>query len=138
MIQAATFCVYALALLSHRPTVPQALTCIDVHVAAERAGIDPVLLTAMSWHESRFTASAVSSQGARGPLQVMPQYFCPNKTHRGCDLIKAGVRAFKEWQSRHPVVKRTLCHYNQGNTCRAGGQRYARKVLHTANRLRQR
>lgn len=33
---------------------------------------DPVLITAMTWQESRFNTKAVSKSGARGLLQMMP------------------------------------------------------------------
>ena len=40
--------------------------------AAERHGLDPVLLTAMAQTESAFDPRAVSPKGARGLLQLMP------------------------------------------------------------------
>jgi soluble lytic murein transglycosylase-like protein len=41
--------------------------------AAERHGLDPVLLTAVAQTESAFDPSAVSPKGARGLLQLMPE-----------------------------------------------------------------
>jgi soluble lytic murein transglycosylase-like protein len=41
--------------------------------AAERHGLDPVLLTAMAEVESSFDPAAVSHKGARGLLQLMPE-----------------------------------------------------------------
>jgi soluble lytic murein transglycosylase-like protein len=41
--------------------------------AAERHGLDPVLLTAMAQTESAFDPNAVSPRGARGLLQLMPE-----------------------------------------------------------------
>lgn len=136
MVESVTLCALALAALSHNPTADQLSTCVEVHLEAQAQGVDPSLMIAMSWHESRFNRRAVSHAGARGAMQVMPRYFCPKRTHKGCNLIRAGVKAFKAWQRRHPAIRGTLCHYNSGNVCRPGGRRYASAVLATLERLR--
>lgn len=52
---------------------PPPVTVKDILTrAAQKAGIDPNLLMAVSWHESSWRQSAVSDQGAIGLLQVMP------------------------------------------------------------------
>lgn len=43
-----------------------------IRAAAERYGLDPVLLKAILWVESRFAPAAVSHKGARGIGQLMP------------------------------------------------------------------
>lgn len=40
--------------------------------AADRHGLDPALLSAVAWQESRFRQGAVSSKGAVGVMQLMP------------------------------------------------------------------
>jgi len=44
----------------------------QIEQAAAQAGIDPRLLAAMVWQESRFQADAVSTSGAIGLTQLMP------------------------------------------------------------------
>jgi len=45
-----------------------------IHAAATVEGLDPALLLASGWTESRFNPAAVSSIGARGIWQQLPQY----------------------------------------------------------------
>lgn len=44
-----------------------------VFEAAVENGLDPYLLVSVMYVESKFNAEAVSSQGARGLMQIMPQ-----------------------------------------------------------------
>jgi cell wall-associated NlpC family hydrolase len=44
-----------------------------IQQAASAAGVDPALLAAVSWTESGFNASATSSAGAQGLMQLMPR-----------------------------------------------------------------
>lgn len=57
--------------LSQLPAAGQAWAS-DIERAAANAGIDPRLLAAMVWQESRFQADAVSKSGAVGLAQLMP------------------------------------------------------------------
>jgi soluble lytic murein transglycosylase-like protein len=41
--------------------------------AAKKFGVDPNLVAAMAFRESRFDSSAVSSRGAQGIMQLMPR-----------------------------------------------------------------
>ena len=43
-----------------------------IHDAANKAGIDPAFLAAVTWGESRFRPDAVSWAGAMGLTQLMP------------------------------------------------------------------
>ncbi len=57
------------------PTYPLALhPTLDAFVteAATKYGVDPVLVRAVAWQESRFRNSAVSRKGAIGVMQLMP------------------------------------------------------------------
>jgi len=51
--------------------VPQYLASI-ITDAAKTYGVDPNLVAAMAFRESRFNATAVSSRGAQGIMQLMP------------------------------------------------------------------
>lgn len=57
------------------PTYPLRLhPTLDAYVieAAAKYGVDPVLVRAVAWQESRFSYSAVSRKGAIGVMQLMP------------------------------------------------------------------
>ncbi len=44
----------------------------SIQEAAQRYGVDPVLLDALAWQESRYNPSVRSSAGAFGVMQLMP------------------------------------------------------------------
>ena len=52
--------------------VPQYLANV-ISSAAKTYGVDPNLIAAMAFRESSFNASAVSSRGAQGIMQLMPR-----------------------------------------------------------------
>lgn len=104
--------------------------CHEVAQAALRQGVEPALAVALSFTESRFSMDAKSSAGAVGPLQILPKYYCPNKTIKGCDLIDAGIGAIIRHRRRYgPRRFDVLCHWNSGNRCTARSKYFARKVL---------
>ena len=109
--------------------------CLEIAETAEEMGTDPSLAVAVGWVESKFFANAKSKIGALGPLQVLPQYHCPDKTAKGCELIRAGVGALQKYVRKyantkkvHNGIKDALCHYSSGNKCTKQGRRYAAKV----------
>src|SRR4051794_19449497 len=51
--------------------VPQYLAAI-INDASLKYGVDPNLIAAVAFHESRFNAHAVSSYGAQGLMQLLP------------------------------------------------------------------
>lgn len=97
--------------------VPQHLAGI-ITDAAKTYGVDPNLLAAMAFRESRFDANAVSRRGAQGIMQLMP------KTARALgvrdsfdarDNIFGGAKYVKYLLDRfHGDVALTLAAYNAG------------------------
>jgi cell wall-associated NlpC family hydrolase len=93
--------------------------------AAERHGLDPVLLAAVARAESGFDPAAVSPAGARGLMQIMPA------TARGLGVdpmdpvqaIDGAARYLSEQLTRFGSVELALAAYNAGpgNVQRHGG-----------------
>ncbi len=120
-------------------------TCMQVAIVADRANIDPVYATALAYTESRFRRTAVSSVGAQGPMQVLPQYHCPNGRLRGCDLVAAGVGALGRYMRRYGGWDGTrcgrvnwgeaFCHYNSGRNCYRRSRAFARTVQRRASQI---
>lgn len=145
----AVVCALALAQLltgygGHLPTDYDARfdVCVEVAQAASDFAPDlPItLVVAVAANESAFT-SPVSKAGARGPLQIMPQYFCPDKNgevwpHKrrgrlqGCDLIRYGVHALQWFRDEYQGDwAEALCHWNSGTKCYKSSRSFARKIL---------
>lgn len=115
----------------------QLLARIDTLAAKE--GIDPQLLRAMAWAESRFDPDARSPRGALGILQVMPETA---KKYGAVDLANreqvaaAGVRYLKSLLTRYPGdLARAVAAYNCGEEAVETGRiteeatRYRSQVL---------
>ena len=116
-------------------TLPARLAvCARVHRAALRHRVDPALVVALAWAESRLEDGRTSRAGAQGPLQVVPRWRCPGGQADGCDLVDAGVRALAGLIERHGAV-RGVCHYAAGNRCTVRALRYAGGVVSLAERL---
>jgi soluble lytic murein transglycosylase-like protein len=109
--------------------------CVEVVVKADAEQMDRHVAIAIAWFESRFTPTAVSSEGAVGTMQVIPRWACPNRRKQGCDLVAAGVHAYLAWLRRYKEPRLALCHYNSGNVCTGSSRAYARRVLDLAERL---
>jgi len=116
---------------------PRTEVCEAIGEAAQAAGEDPAVLISLGWHESRYARKVTSHKGAQGPLQVIPGYWCPGRTVKGCDLIKAGVRAYTTYRKKHKGLRETLCHYNSGNVCYPKSYSYADSVIRKAKAVRR-
>ncbi len=89
-----------------------------IHQAANRHGIDPAMILAIIMAESSFNPNAVSSRGAQGLMQLMPQTaeslgvadaFDPGKN------IDAGARYFRQLLNHcRGDVQLALAAYNAG------------------------
>lgn len=107
---------------------------------ATRAGVDPYLVAAIAWKESRFTPSARSRTGDCGIMQVNPRWS-PYNCVQLLDLrtgIRAGIQSMLYWRKRFGKREPNyewLCHYNSGNKCWRRSRAYARKVRSLRSRL---
>ncbi len=111
---------------------------------ARAHGMDPAVVKAVAWQESRWRVDAVSSSGARGVMQVMPstgRWISSNLAGRTLDLddpadnVLAGVLYLKYLQQLTGGNEaRMLASYLQGpnavarNGISAAGQRYVSSV----------
>lgn len=108
--------------------------------AGARHGVDPALLRAVAWVESRFDPAAVSPAGARGLMQLMPD----TAAALGVDpldpaqAVDGAARLLAGHLRRFGSVELALAAYNAGGgaVARAGGvppypetQAYVRRVL---------
>jgi soluble lytic murein transglycosylase-like protein len=99
--------------------------------AATAYAIDPVLLVALSYHESCFQKSARSTAGAIGVMQLLPKYFGRQATEEQHILRGAGVLKLYEQKCR--TTLRALGAYRSGR-CQAGPR--ARATLRQARIIR--
>ena len=87
---------------------------------AEQKGIDPFVFTSLIFHESAFRPRVVSSAGACGLTQVLPQYsdYTCDQLKKPKTSIKAGMIALSYWLTRAKGdLVHGLCGYNAGNVC---------------------
>ena len=111
------------------------MVCLDVAGEAHEQGVDTNLAVALAWAESRFEYPT-SSRGAKGPLQVIPGWWCPGRQELGCDLVAAGVLALSTFLEREPTITKAVCAYNGNPGCAwPGGRRFAEAVVRRARVL---
>ena len=104
--------------------------CLDVVHMAQTFNLDPALVAAISLVESKFEMGAVSSSGAVGPLQILPEYHCPDGDVSKCNLLYHGAKAVQKFLNRYPEDElEMLCHYNSGTVCNKKSREYARIVM---------
>ena len=92
-------------------------TCRAVAYEAKRQDVAPSKAIALAWAESGFLPDVTSKVGAKGPMQVMPKWWCKPYREKGkpCDYIESGVRALKAFERLFPKsFVDTVCHYNSG------------------------
>jgi len=120
-------------------------TCIYVASKAESLGEDPSLIVSLAWSESRFNWKAKSKQGAIGPLQVIPKYWC--KGRKKCERIEAGLRALTWWRAHandkgvkwctREWMIHALCRYNAGYRCGRKSRAWAATIMGRAEWLNE-
>lgn len=83
--------------------------CQQVAFSADRMGVDPNLMIAIAFYESKFERGLISSAGAVGVMQVKKKFVdC-----QGCNEIEYGIKAYQIWLAK-----------SEGDVCLALG-RYA-------------
>jgi len=128
----------------HMPNADFACKHMDAVVEySEKYDIDPVLLTALIYAESRWNPKVESKAGACGLTQVIPKwsrkfgYVSCNQLKNNPDLaIKKGAQILSYWINNYNRgnIRLGLCGYNAGYRCRKildkrGHTRYTRRVL---------
>ena len=99
---------------------------------ARKHGVDPLLVKAMVWRESRFDPDKVGTSGERGLMQVMEgaaqdwtkaekiETFVPTDLFDPKTNLEVGVwyiaRALERWKDRDDPVPFALAEYNAGRS----------------------
>lgn len=114
------------------------LVCAEVAREARRQDVDVTSALALAWSESRFTTFNTSGKGAKGPLQVIPKWWCDDVY--ACDYTEAGVKALKAFSRLYPKsFVDTVCHYNSGTEkeCNSRSVSFAIYVDNLRNKVRR-
>jgi len=123
----------------------RAAVCLEVGRAADELELPVEIAVSVALEESRFMRELKSKAGARGPLQIIPRYHCPNpegahKPHErrgrlaGCDLVIDGVKALRWFWIEYGEGdwSRGLAHYNSGEKVYPSSRAYARRIMKRA------
>ncbi len=122
---------------------------VQAHVfnLCEQRDIDPAVVFAMIWRETRYDVDAIGDSGyAFGLLQIQPRWHGERMERLGCtDLldpiqnITVGVDYLAEMIERGNGLEWALCAYNAGASGankRGGTSQYTREVMEEAERIR--
>lgn len=132
--------------------VPRLRVKALIRAEARRAGVDPHLALALAWQESGFQQDIVSSAGAVGVMQVLPEtgrWMGTNVVGRRLDLadvednVVAGVRFLALLLRMTGKPQAALAGYYQGlasvqdNGQYAETKAYVRNILYLQRRFRR-
>lgn len=118
-----------------------------IFTMCEQRGIDPAIVFAIIWRESRYDASVIGDNGnAVGLMQVQERYHADRMARLGCDNlmnplqnVMVGIDYLAEMIDRENGVKWAVTAYNRGavgaNRC-GGASQYADDVLAEAERMK--
>lgn len=122
--------------------------------SARRHSIEPEIVAALIYSESRWTPDAVSSKGACGLMQVVPRWARSERGRRlTCDDLKdpaisieTGTAQLARWRDEinGGDMHLALCSYATGADCKKNskrvraGKRYANFIFKTAAKIRER
>lgn len=112
-------------------------------VAAEKSGLDPLLVLAVIGIESRFNPIAQSPMGAKGLMQIIPKYHQERLLARGGEAlvldpvtnVLVGTEILQEYVRMTGTLEAGLQFYNGASW--DGTARYAQKVMEERARLEQ-
>jgi hypothetical protein len=112
---------------------------LSMHVieSSEKYAVDPFILSAIIFNESRWTPSATNNEGAIGLGQIKFKYVPETKEDLLISIINIDVMARLLSDSYYPKEK-----YNYAIACYASGRpkcsnkKYAKWIIHLANRLK--
>lgn len=96
--------------------VTKATTAAILEETARRHGLEPNLLAAVAWQESRGRMSAVSVKGARGVMQLMPATAAELGVRADdlADNIRGGALYLRRQIDRFGSIPLALAAYNAG------------------------
>ncbi|PTY02641.1 murein transglycosylase [Verrucomicrobia bacterium LW23] len=103
-----------------------------IKIVAKEHNVDPLLIRAVIWRESRFARHAQGTSGERGLMQLMPKTalewakknnhidFKESDLYEPLTNIKAGTfvlaRGLEKWKDRDNPVPFALAEYNAGRS----------------------
>ncbi len=104
-----------------------------IEAAGRRNGVDPALLKAVIWRESRFDRDATGTKGEVGLMQIMVQFAAKDwaDAHKRPAPTKGALsdpelnieigswylgRALRRWSEYREAAALALCEYNAGPT----------------------
>lgn len=106
-------------------------TCEKVADKAIDSDVDPLLALAIAVEETRLQPNVTSPAGAKGPMQVLPKYWCPKSSKkRPCDYIGAGLKALSYYLAKGKSERDALRMYAGAGK---GARDYAERVLRRYN-----
>lgn len=106
-----------------------------VYDAAEKAGVDPLLMIALVQSESRFNPKATS--GNDYGLFQLNSIWHPQHKDSISNHIKYGISFYKQLLSRFKDRDKALRYYNTGNSePTKTGNRYVTTILNVYNQLK--
>lgn len=104
---------------------------------AEAAGVDPYLVAAIGWVETRWNPNIKSRTNDYGIMQINLKFSKIGKEQLRLlrPNIRYSIKIMKYWEKR--FGKDWICHYNSGNRCYEKSRRYAKKVLRVMRALKK-
>jgi len=117
-----------------------------VRNAAKRYRMDPLLIHAIIEQESAYDRFAISTKGARGLMQLMPETqrdLGVEDPFNPAENIRGGTRFFRQMLNRFGSYSKALMAYNCGpgnfekGSIPKESREYASRVITTWNRSRQ-
>jgi len=110
----------------------------SIIIVSKEEKISPFILSALIFHESRFSPHAKSTAGACGLTQVLPKYVPATCKQLQSDTglsLQTGATILSMWLQKKKTYKVALQCYNSGYRCRS--KTYSKNIIRTAKVLKQ-